>query len=237
MQIYNNAQFLTETQSPNFKIQPNTIIQGDCLNVMKYIPDNSIDMILTDPPEHSSIVLMYTSGMTMRGIAKQLGINHKLVSKILKDNGITTRPPKNTRNIRKFQCVEDVKYNNMLTHLRFNVKLDWLKKFKDFDKLKLLNEVITNRDKRFNESTEWYINYIEKFYYDSQFNNVYQRWLESEKEQYMKPSIDHIYPKAKGGTNDLNNLQFLTWFENRCKNDMTQEQWENLKTNITRYFI
>lgn len=50
LQIYNNAQFLTETQSPNFKIQPNTIIQGDCLNVMKYLPDNSIDMILTDPP-------------------------------------------------------------------------------------------------------------------------------------------------------------------------------------------
>ena len=50
MQIYNQTQFLTETQSPNFKIQPNTIIQGDCLNVMKYLPDNSIDMILTDPP-------------------------------------------------------------------------------------------------------------------------------------------------------------------------------------------
>ena len=49
MQIYNHAQFLTETQSPNFKIQPNTIIQGGCLDVMKYLPDNSIDMILTDP--------------------------------------------------------------------------------------------------------------------------------------------------------------------------------------------
>ena len=50
LQIYNNAQFLTETQSPNFKIHPNTIIQGDCLNVMKYLPDHSVDMILTDPP-------------------------------------------------------------------------------------------------------------------------------------------------------------------------------------------
>ena len=28
----------------------NKVIQGDCLEVMKDIPDNSIDMILTDPP-------------------------------------------------------------------------------------------------------------------------------------------------------------------------------------------
>jgi DNA modification methylase len=27
-----------------------TIIQGDCLEVMKEIPDKSIDLVLTDPP-------------------------------------------------------------------------------------------------------------------------------------------------------------------------------------------
>lgn len=26
------------------------VIQGDCLEVMQQIPDNSIDLILTDPP-------------------------------------------------------------------------------------------------------------------------------------------------------------------------------------------
>ena len=50
MQVFNNQQFLNEINNDNFKIQPNTIIQGDCLDVMKYLPDNSIDMILTDPP-------------------------------------------------------------------------------------------------------------------------------------------------------------------------------------------
>lgn len=33
-----------------FKIQPNTLINDDCLNAMKFIPDNSISMVLTDPP-------------------------------------------------------------------------------------------------------------------------------------------------------------------------------------------
>lgn len=32
------------------KIEQNSVIQGDCLEVMKDIPDNSIDLILTDPP-------------------------------------------------------------------------------------------------------------------------------------------------------------------------------------------
>ena len=50
MQIYNHTQFLIETNNPNFKIQPNTIIQGDCLDVMKYLPDNSVDMVLADVP-------------------------------------------------------------------------------------------------------------------------------------------------------------------------------------------
>ena len=32
-------------------------------------------------------------------------------------------------------------------------------------------------------------------------------------------------------------LQFLTWFENRCKNDMTQTEWDNLKLTIEEYFV
>lgn len=54
---------------------------------------------------------------------------------------------------------------------------------------------------------------------------------------YKRPSLDHIVPKAKGGTNDLENLQFLSWFENRCKNDMTQLEWDEIKKNINKYFV
>ena len=74
-------------------------------------------------------------------------------------------------------------------------------------------------------------------YNDDQFNRIYESWINSGKEKYKKPSIDHIVPKSKGGTNDIENLQFLSWFENRCKNDMTQTEWDNLKLNIKEYFI
>ena len=35
----------------------------------------------------------------------------------------------------------------------------------------------------------------------------------------------------------LDNLQFLTWFENRCKNNMSQSEWDDIKTNIGLYLI
>ena len=32
------------------QIKPNAMIHGDCLEVMKYIEDGSVDLILADPP-------------------------------------------------------------------------------------------------------------------------------------------------------------------------------------------
>jgi hypothetical protein len=183
------------------------------------------------------IVELYTKGDSMRSIADKLGTNHKLISRVLKKNGIQTRKPKNLRGVKKFNCDIKRSYNNMATHLRFNVSVEWLMQFKDFEKLKILNDVITNRSGRWDVSSTWYKRYIERFYYDYQFNRIYERWVNSGKEKYKKPSLDHIIPKAKGGTNDIENLQFLSWFENRCKNDMTQTEWNSLKLSIQEYFI
>ena len=128
-------------------------------------------------------------------------------------------------------------YKNMAAHIRFDVTSGWLSKFCNIDKLKLLNDCITNRSGRFDVSTEWYKEYITYFFKCKQFNSIYKSWIDSEKETYLKPSIDHIIPKSKGGNNDLSNIQFLTWFENRCKNNMSQDKWNLLKSNIKEYFI
>ena len=32
-------------------------------------------------------------------------------------------------------------------------------------------------------------------------------------------------------------LQFLTWFENRAKNDMSQDEWNKVKANMKDYLI
>ena len=31
-------------------VSQNTLVHGDCLDVLQYIPDGSVDMILADPP-------------------------------------------------------------------------------------------------------------------------------------------------------------------------------------------
>jgi hypothetical protein len=191
---------------------------------MKEIPDGGV-------------VGLYLGGASMRSIAKNIGTNHKLISTILKRNNVTIRKPKNLRGVKKFDCAIKRQYNNMATHLRFDVSIDWLMQFDDFSKLKLLNDVITNRSGRWDVSTEWYKSYIERFYNDKQFNCIYIAWVDSGYVRYKKPSLDHVTPKAKGGANDLTNLQFLSWFENRCKNDMTHIEWDNLKLNMKEYLI
>lgn len=211
----------------DFKNENLWLMKGDCLERMKEIPDGSVDLI----------VELYKKGNSMRSIAKKMGTNHKLISRVLKKNDIQTREPKNLRGVKKFNCDIERKYNNMATHLRFDVSVEWLMQFKDFNKLKILNDVITNRSGRWEVSSAWYKIYIERFYNEDQFNRIYERWINSGKEKYKKPSLDHILPKAKGGTNDIENLQFLSWFENRCKNDMAQAEWDNLKLNIQEYFI
>ena len=48
---------------------------------------------------------------------------------------------------------------------------------------------------------------------------------------------NHKFSIFKDDSVPLDNLQFLSWFENRCKNDMSQEEWDVLKSNIQEYFV
>ena len=128
-------------------------------------------------------------------------------------------------------------YKNMAAHIRFDVTSKWLSGFSDVEKLKFLNSAITRRGGRFDLTTNDYVGYIEKFYDDRQFNDIYFAWITSQKNKWIRPTIDHINPRANGGENDLDNLQFLTWFENRAKCDMTQAEWDNVKLNMKDYLI
>lgn len=121
---------------------------------------------------------------------------------------------------------------------------EYLLTFKDFDKFLFIHKAIRNLSNLNEIKLEDYKKYIEFFYYQKQFNCVYNFWKKQERLKvfydWAKPSLDHIIPKSKGGTNELRNLQFLTTFENLSKRDMTLEEWNNFKqeTNThSSYFI
>ena len=201
----------------------------------------------------NNIVELYSSGLTIKEISKLCNICRVNISRILKNEGVNvvkkTKPfseehrnniskglmgKKNSLGIKRTKMNN---YKNMKNHLLFDVDLDWLCLFDDIDKLKFLNKIVSNiRRHNKNEywETDFYKKFIEKFYYDDKFNKIYNIWLNT-KDSWKKPSIDHI--NCDDRSNDLNNFQFLTWFENRCKNNIPQSKWIKMKENINEYFI
>lgn len=72
--------FLTKLDlTDEFQIQPNTLINDDCLNAMKFIPDNSISMVLADPP-YGTTACKWDSVIPLEPMWEQL-------KRIIKPNG------------------------------------------------------------------------------------------------------------------------------------------------------
>lgn len=121
--------------------------------------------------------------------------------------------------------------------------LKWLSQFFiDWSKFSFIHQSIIRTSGIKTEdwkSKDEYKKYYEHFWTDKQFNILYNNWLTKKRNNtfydWWRPSLDHIIPKSRGGTNELNNLQFLTYYENHNKLDMTWDEWVQFKreTNTT----
>ena len=108
------------------------------------------------------------------------------------------------------------------------IKID-IHEFIEVDKFLMLKEwAMYKYNLKLRTPTTLY-EFIRHFYYSDQFNCVYEAWIKSGKNVWYKPSLDHIIPVSKGGLSELSNLQVLTWFENKCKFNMLQTEWEDFK--------
>lgn len=152
-------------------------------------------------------------------------------------------------NYRQETCGCGRKERAFLASSRSDLTSEHLKIFRqDFEKFLAVHKILhSNTDKYYTSCPiDEYVDALKKIYYDEQFNLVYNFWKENEDKEkntfynWAKPSLDHIIPKSKGGTNKVENLQILTVFENLSKRDMTMEEWQIFKkeTHTTSdYFI
>lgn len=116
---------------------------------------------------------------------------------------------------------------NMIGHLKYDINLSFLSKFEDIDRLKELNHLLSKQRVSKHFDTEKYKNFIIKFYNDKNFIKQYNKYLKT-KNKWDRPSLDHIIPISLGGSWNLENLQVLSWFENRAKCNMTEEEYKRL---------
>lgn len=206
--------------------------------------------------EHEIVRLYTEEYRTLRMIAKMFDTDHHRIKRILKRHGVEithknrVREPFSDEHRRKIgeaskgrtsywqgkKMPEYLVRKNMITHMKLDITLDDIAKYDDFDKLKYLTGGISRNIKHFN-TKEKYLAYIDYFYSDEQFNKIYKKWIDSSKNKWYQPTLDHKVCKSKGGNWELSNLQFLTWFENRAKADMSEDEWNDIKARITGYFI
>jgi hypothetical protein len=201
------------------------------------------------------IVMLYESERwTLRMIADKFNTNHHLIKrrlekagvKITRRNSLKEFTQEHKDNISKAckgrevwssgkKMTRDHILKNMKAHLKYDVSLEWLNSFDDIEKLKYLNRSLSRKRDNKGFTTEIYKQFIEKFYNDKKFNDLFTKW-QITKDKWIKPSLDHINAKCNGGTLLLDNLQFVSWLENRAKVDIAQDEWELIKKRIYEYF-
>ncbi len=195
--------------------------------------------------ELEAIRLYVEENWTLRRIAKQMNTNHHLIERILQRNGIETgdrakrRAPFTEEHKSKIGAKSkgrqstlgrkmsvESRRKNMRAKMQTDLTLD---EYVDFDRLLLLTGILTRHKKHLAVTDEQRTAFLDTFYFDDAFNAVYDVWIASGKNKWCYPSIDHKTPKANGGNWTLDNLQFITWFENRAKADMTLAEWDAFK--------
>ena len=226
-------------------------IQNNCCENAKDICDTNTNMTQIKNLDEEIKRLYVDEKFTLRKVGRIIGKDHHYIKRRLVTMGIEI-----TRKDRKHEPISEETrrkiskstkgrvsswtgkkmpksaiYKNMLTHIRWDISLDFLTQFDNIEKLKCLNKMLFKRTPE-NFGTKNYKLFITKFYYDEKFNKQFNYFSES-KNKWDMPSLDHIIPLSKGGTWDLDNLQILSWFENRAKCNMDNQEFDIM---IDKYF-
>lgn len=140
----------------------------------------------------------------------------------------------------KLSIIRPHRFSKYVFNLVWDVDLVWARRFKNLEKMTLLVKRI-NKKMRKDMDTEMFKAYVEKFYFDENYNNIYNYYISMGKDKMLSPSLDHINPVSKGGSQtDLDNIIFITFFENHVKEATPNDEWQEVKkdllANPSKYF-
>lgn len=192
------------------------------------------------------VVRLYTKQLwTLRRIAEKFETNHHRVRRILHKHGVEISA-KQRRAPMSDECKKQISERNKgrvawskglvlsESHRRANMKgrsgtkID-LDRYENYERLLFLSQLFTKRRNQLGASDKIRFAFYEKFYFDKAFNAIYDAWVANEKSKWWYPSLDHKNSQFNGGDWELGNLQFLTWFENRAKAEMSDVEWQGFK--------
>jgi len=198
--------------------------------------------------DEQEVVRLYAVEMwTLRRIARLFDTNHHIVERVLNRNSVfkddkgrkqgprkKPKPRTTPRKKSRWKIVHTEANNRKNMKRKLKTDLD-LSVYEDFGKLRFLTRVLSRQRKHMGFEDATRKAFLDKFYFCPKFNWVYDRWLKGQKNKWLMPTLDHKIPRSRKGDWSLENLQFLTWFENRAKADMTAEEWAEfrIRYNVT----
>ena len=205
-----------------------------------------------------SIIESYKSGKhSIKSIAHDYNASTHRISRLLKDNNIEILQPnrktdKRVKDLERRQQSNSIKYEtpmgkykhtkqqlvqNMESHIMYRVPDMWFMQFEDIDKVKILNTALNYSVRTRKISDEEYMKYIETFYYDANFNLLYDLYIKSGFIDWYYPSLDHILPRSLGGLDSVDNFQFVSRLENRLRCNTPLSVWAKLRHNLGDYIV
>ncbi len=195
-----------------------------------------------DPPV---LAARYSAGAPLRQLASEIGRSNQATRKLLIAEGVTIRSRSEAlKGLKRTDEVCQAISQRMLgnrpwnTGLVFdegrrrdNMSARWggldLHAFPDYQRLKFLTRHLTRQVARGDFPRPQAQAFLNRFYTDLAFNAIYDAWQAHGEDKWWYPSIDHIVPGLIG----LDNLRFVTWFENRAKEAMTLGEWLLFRTS------